>query len=98
MASFSAETLHLAGFALAHAAWNVSDLTPDDLLAPLAFIEESGERRLVRFEADTQEEASRSGKAAMEEASQSADAWAFAREGLPPRPKMCCSWISGEHP
>lgn len=82
MASFSAETLNLAGFTLAHAAWNVSDLSIDDLLAPLALVEERGERRLIRFEADTQEEAIVSGKAAMEEATHSAEGWAFAREGL----------------
>lgn len=82
MASLSAEALHVAGFTLAHAVWNVSDLTAADLLAPLAVIQERGERRLVRFEADSQEEAISRGKAATEEASASAEAWAFAREGL----------------
>ena len=35
----------------------------------------------MRFEADTQEEAIASGKAAMRQASRDAAAWAFAREG-----------------
>jgi hypothetical protein len=82
MASFSAEILQLAGFTLAHAAWNVSDLPADELLAPLALLQEHGERRLVRFEATTQEEAIAAGKAAMDDAYQSTDGWAFAREGV----------------
>jgi len=41
-----------------------------------------GERRLLRFEADTQEQAIARGKAAMQDATSTADAWAFARDGL----------------
>ena len=76
--------LLLAGFVLAHSAWSVSDLPAGESLVPLAIIESGGERRLVRFEADTQEEAITRGKAEVASLGASADAWAFAREGLMP--------------
>ena len=44
-------------------------------------MESEGERRVLRFEAPTQDEAVANGKAAMAEATPTADAWAFAREG-----------------
>ena len=72
----------LAGFVLAHAAWSVSDLPNAEGLVPLAVVVEHGERRLLRFEADTQEHAIAKGKAAMREAMAAADAWAFAQDGL----------------
>jgi hypothetical protein len=73
--------LSLAGFALAHAAWSLSDTEDDELLCPLAVIESrEGDRRLMRFEAATQEEAIMAGKTAVREATADAAAWAFARE------------------
>ena len=73
--------LSLAGFALAHAAWSLSDTQDDELLCPLAVIESrEGERRLLRFEAPSQEEAIVAGKTAVREATPDAGAWAFARE------------------
>jgi hypothetical protein len=75
--------LSLAGFALAHAAWSLSDTEDDELLCPLAVVESrEGERRLVRFEADSQEEAIIAGKTAVREATPEAAAWAFAREAV----------------
>lgn len=71
----------LAGFTLAHAVWNVSDTTPDELLCPLAFIEGPGGRTLTRYEADTQEVAIGTGKQAMADLTTKGIAWAFAREG-----------------
>lgn len=71
----------VAGFVLAHAAWIVSDLPDKDLLAPFAVIQRSGQRKLQAFEAPTQEEAVAAGKEAMRLRTDSADAWAFAREG-----------------
>lgn len=76
--------LFLAGFVLAHSAWSVSDLPAGELLTPLAIIESSGERRLLRFEADTQNEAVARGKAHVSSLGATVDAWAFAREGLMP--------------
>ncbi|SRR5260370_12325334 len=72
--------LLLAGFALAHAAWSISDAP--DLLVPLAIVERSGQRELMRFEAGTQQEAITRGKAHMHALTGEYDDWAFAREGL----------------
>ena len=73
--------LSLAGFALAHAAWSISDMEDGELLCPLAVVEtHAGERRLMRFAADNQESAIIAGKTAMREATAEAAAWAFARE------------------
>ena len=82
MTVLSASGLSLAGFALAHAAWSLSDAHDGELLCPLAVVEQrGGERRLLRFEADSQEQAIIAGKIAMREATADAAAWAFAREG-----------------
>jgi hypothetical protein len=80
MPTLSRQALSLAGFTLAHAVWSVSDTAEDDLLCPLAMLELDGERRLVRFEAATQEAAVAQGKAAMDEARKESNAWAFAHE------------------
>jgi hypothetical protein len=72
--------LLLAGFVLAHAAWSISDV--DETLVPLAVIERNSTRELVRVEADTQAEAISKGKSLYGEWRKTADAWAFAREGL----------------
>jgi phosphopantetheinyl transferase (holo-ACP synthase) len=75
--------LSLAGFALAHAVWSLSDTEDEELLCPLAVVEtHAGERKLTRFAAETQEAAIIAGKAAMREASAEAAAWAFAREAV----------------
>ncbi len=74
--------LLLAGFVLAHAAWNVSDLPAGDLLVPLAIIERNGQRQLKRFEAETQDEAISEAKETLHNMKGTVDARAFAREGL----------------
>lgn len=71
----------LAGFVLAHAAWSVSDLPQGDLLVPMAIVEIGEERKLVRFEAETQEQAIAQGKEFVARQQTSASAWALAREG-----------------
>jgi hypothetical protein len=71
----------LAGFVLAHATWSVSDLPKGDLLVPLAVVEVGGERKLVRFEAETQENAIAKGKEFVVTQQSTATAWAFVREG-----------------
>ncbi|MDQ2768034.1 MAG: hypothetical protein M3Y30_12860 [Gemmatimonadota bacterium] len=82
MTALSQPALSLAGFALAHAAWSMSDLDDGDHLCPLALVEQhDGARRMTRFEADTQESAIIAGKVAMRNATTVAAAWAFAREG-----------------
>lgn len=72
----------LAGFVLAHCAWSVSDLPRGELLVPMAMIEKSGYRQLLRFQADTQEQAIADGKATLAKRQGDLDAWAFGREGL----------------
>lgn len=71
----------LAGFVLAHAAWNVSDLPEGDLLVPLAIVETEAGRKLTRFEAETQEQAIAAGKTFVSEQQSTASAWSLAREG-----------------
>ncbi|HEV3049929.1 MAG TPA: hypothetical protein VGX50_06460 [Longimicrobium sp.] len=71
----------LAGFALAHAAWSVSDLPTGQLLTPFLITEEAGARELTRFESSTQVAAIKAGKHAAQERAGRVDAWAFAREG-----------------
>jgi hypothetical protein len=72
--------LTLAGFAFAHATWSVSDLPKGELLVPMAIVERSGQRQLLRFEAKSQELAISEGKAALAQHPE-LDAWAFVREG-----------------
>lgn len=72
----------LAGFVLAHAAWSVSDLPKGELLTPLAVVEKGGQRQILRFEAETQEQAIAEAKATLAKRQGQLDAWAFAREGL----------------
>jgi hypothetical protein len=76
------QVANLAGLALGHALWNVCDFEEDDdVLCPLAFAFDGQENRLLRFEAESQEEAIKRGLSTL-----SADAslirWAFAREGI----------------
>lgn len=74
--------LSLAGFVLAHAAWSLSESDADEPLCPLAVVEdEDGDRRVTRFEAETQEQAIVAGKSAMRDVKDQVAAWAFAREG-----------------
>ncbi len=81
---FPENGLLLAGFVLAHALWSVSDLPKQELLVPLAIVETSQGRQLLRFEAATQEEAIAKGKAHVSKLGADVTAWAFAREGLVP--------------
>ena len=78
---FAESLLTLAGFVSAHATWSVSDLPKGELLVPLAIVEKSGQRQLLRFEAESQEHAIAEGKATLAKHEQDLDVWAFAREG-----------------
>jgi hypothetical protein len=73
--------LALTGFVFAHATWSLSDLPQGECLVPLAVVEKAGQRQLIRFEAESQEEAIANGKATLAEHEEELDAWAFAREG-----------------
>ncbi len=58
MTDFDLDAVFLAGFTMAHAVRSVSDTPDDELLVPLAIVTRNGERQLMRFEADSQVEAS----------------------------------------
>lgn len=77
----SESVLTLAGFVFAHAAWSLSDMPQGELLVPLAIVEKAEQRQLLRFEAETQEEAIALGKATLKQREGDVDAWAYAREG-----------------
>jgi hypothetical protein len=74
--------LTMAGYALAHAAWSLSDLETGAALVPLSVIWRDGKVLLTRYEAPSQEEAIAAGKEAMANLDASVLAWAFARDGL----------------
>jgi hypothetical protein len=72
----------LAGLALAHALWNVCDFEdPEEALCPLAFTLDGRQRELLRFEADSQEEAIENAHARLADDA-TLVAWAFAREAV----------------
>lgn len=52
------------------------------LYVPLAILERNGKRDIMRFEADTEEEAIKRGKTEMAHLREDCDRWAFAWEGL----------------
>lgn len=71
----------LAGFALGHALWNVCDFEEEDeVLCPLAFTFDGEQKQLLRFEAESQEDAIEVGLSTLAEDG-SLIRWAFAREG-----------------
>ena len=74
----------VAGFALGHAAWSVSDLPAGELLVPMAIVVRGDKRELVRFTASTQTDAIANGKATLVKLQSEATAWAFVRDGLFP--------------
>ena len=74
--------LLIAGYALAHATWSVSDASETELLCPLAMVDTNGKRQLIRVEGESQEKAIAAGKAKYAEWSATSSAWAFARENV----------------
>lgn len=75
-------SIRLAGFALAHAAWSISDLASGQTLTPFVLSEEGGARELMRLEMPTPKAAIEEGKRAIQALSERVDAWAFARDGI----------------
>ena len=76
------QVANLAGLVLGHALWNVCDFEEDDdVLCPLAFAFDGQENRLLRFEAEPQEETIKRGLSTLS-ADASFSRWAFAREGI----------------
>lgn len=74
--------VEFAGYVLLHCA-NVADGNrKGELVCPFAIIEEHGDRQVVEFEADTQEEAVERGQASLEDYRDACERWGFAREGV----------------
>lgn len=70
------------GFVMAHAALVASDLEEGELVCPFAVIEQAGKRKVMNFEADTQDQAVAQGRASLQQLEAGTTAWAFAHEGL----------------
>lgn len=70
----------LAGFVMAHAVWSQSDLPPGEAFVPLAIVEQSGERKLARFSAESAQSAVENGRTELRQASGSIWALAYAIE------------------
>jgi hypothetical protein len=71
----------IAGYVLAHGAYSVSDLDADELLIPFAVTQSGESQEVIRFEAETQEEAIENGKMELEKLRDTVDIYGFAREG-----------------
>lgn len=64
----------LAGFVMAHAVWSQSDLPEGEAFIPVAVVEQSGQRKMMRFNAESAELAIENGRTALLQQ----PAWAFA--------------------
>jgi hypothetical protein len=69
------------GFTLAHALWVASTFEGAGLM-PLAVVARDGKALLTRFDAPTQFDAITAGKEEMAKLGNTADVWAFARDGI----------------
>lgn len=72
----------IAGYVLAHGAYSVSDLEKDELLIPFAVTQTGGKQEVIRYEAQTQEEAIEDAKADLMRLRESVDIYGFARENI----------------
>ncbi|MEG3222181.1 hypothetical protein PD716_16355 [Vibrio gigantis] len=79
--SVSYSILLIAGYVLAHASYSVSDLESGELLIPFVVVQSEKGQEVIRFEADTQEEAISNGKVELLQLQKRADIYGFAREG-----------------
>lgn len=76
------QAVEFAGFVLMHCAL-IADANRDgELVCPFAVVETDGERLVIDFEAETQEEAIEKGWASLDDWKSTANGWAFGREGL----------------
>ena len=80
--SISDGILMIAGYVLAHASYSVSDLEDGELLVPFAVVQSVNGQEVIRFEAETQEEAISNAKSKLFDLRKRVDIYGFAREGL----------------
>lgn len=78
----SEAVLTLAGFVLAHAAFNVSELPKGQLLSPFVVVEQNAERELTRFDDRNPVEAVSKARDFIQLLEEKVDAWAMARQGI----------------
>lgn len=82
MSTVPKRAVEFAGYVLLHCANLADGNRKGELVCPFAIVEGEGDRQVVEFEADTQEEAVARGLASLEEYRYSAERWGFAREGV----------------
>jgi hypothetical protein len=75
------DELLFAGYALAHAAYSISDVEEGELLIPFALTEVDGKQNVIRFESESQADAIASGKEYVASMKGKSNLWALAREG-----------------
>jgi hypothetical protein len=78
----ASEAIEFAGFVLHHCAEIADDNRQGELICPFAVLWNLEGRRVVAFEAETQEEAVERGWLSLEESRERGEWWAFGREGL----------------
>ncbi len=72
----------IVGLILAHSALIGSEQAEGELMVPYAIVQKDGSQEVVDFEASSQQEAVGLANKAIEKFQKTADAWAFAQEGL----------------
>lgn len=82
MNAIPTQAVQFAGFVLVHCALIVDANRNGELVCPFAVVETEGDRLVIEFEADTQEESVKKGMASLDDWKPVANGWAFGREGL----------------
>jgi hypothetical protein len=72
----------LLGFVMAHSALIGDSLEPGELMVPYVIFEQSGKRKVIDFEADTQELAVENADKKLIELSSKEGVWAYSQDGL----------------
>ena len=80
--SFRSSSMEFAGFVLMHSAAIAEGNNADELICPFAILMNSQGRRVVDFEADTQQDAIEHGWACLDQSRERDELWSLAREGL----------------
>lgn len=82
MSTVPKRAVEFAGYVLMHCANLADGNRKGELVCPFAIVEEDGERQVVEFAAETQEEAVERGQASLDDYRDSAERWGLAREGV----------------
>lgn len=82
MDAVPSQAIQFAGFVLVHCALIADANRNGELVCPFAVVETEGDRLVIEFDADTQEEAVKKGRASLDDWKPFANGWALGREGL----------------